>query len=108
VSPCELTDALAVHNETVRRTLYRMVDSGDLRPSGDGRYTLPEAAPAPEVSAQLEAHQDSKWDTPDTAPDTPDTAPDTPDNEGVAAAFEGIGKYDHATRSMIPWRPKAG
>jgi hypothetical protein len=96
ISNRELTDALGLHNETVRRTLYRMVDSGELRASGDGRYTLPEVArePArsPEVSAPDPVHQGDEQDSRDSESVTPDYGRDT--SQGTPLYSGGIGVYD--------------
>jgi hypothetical protein len=111
VSNRELTDALAVHNETIRRTVYRMVDSGDLRPSGDGRYTLAAgtaAVPAtPEVSAQAPEHQGDDQELQDTASVPSHYGRDT--SQGTLLYSGGIGVYDpNAPGEVRPWRPKVG
>jgi DNA-binding GntR family transcriptional regulator len=107
VSSRELTDALGVHNETVRRTLYRMVDSGDLRPSGDGRYVLPEAANVIEVLAQDPGHQDDERDSRSSESVLQDYGRDTP--QRTPSYGGGIGVYDpNAPGGVRSWVPKVG
>jgi hypothetical protein len=102
VSNRELTDALGVQSETVRRTLHRMVDSGDMLAAGDGRYVLPSShddSPQPSTSHSEQDSRDSESVPPDSER--------TPLYDGV-----GIGVYSAQANDgrggMVPWVPKAG
>jgi hypothetical protein len=98
VSNHELNDALPFLPETIRRTLHRMVESGDMLPE-DGRYALATSHPdSPQPSASFAAA-----DTRATVPGVGDSEPDTPLYAG------GIGVYDpNVPGGMRSWKGKAG